>query len=145
MVQNPKPFEADIVAGHFERPGNEKVQGATETEMVFSKTLHFRKLDPSEKTPAMLTYLLFGQKGELFLAHLIGGRPDFDYVVAVSGLFDTVVSLLKNNPTVKLEFPNLDPKKPLKGFSQKAKVSGTEILFPITIDRDIYTEFGDLS
>lgn len=53
------------------------------------RIIHFRLFHPDDKRPDVLTYLLFGNDSEAFLAHYIGSypdydQPDFDQVLAVT-------------------------------------------------------------
>ena len=47
------------------------------------KVIHFRLFQPNDSRPAVLQYLLFGNRSEAFLAHWISRYPDFDQVVQV--------------------------------------------------------------
>jgi hypothetical protein len=80
-------FRADVVAGHFEH-GGEVV--AARTAIHVDEVLYFHELglegggDPDGEV-AELGYLLFGDADdELFMAHRIGHRPNFDQVLRIT-------------------------------------------------------------
>ena len=68
-----RSFKGTIFRGHFERNGKEILSGV---EVNVEEVVHFRRFEP-------LSYLLFGNQGELFLAHWITRPPDFDQVLSV--------------------------------------------------------------
>ncbi len=82
MVKSPRPFQASLVRGHFERGGTEFVAKVT---VSFGRIVHFRKFEPKDTKPVNATYLYFGSREEAFLAHYITSKPDFDHVVEVKG------------------------------------------------------------
>lgn len=79
MAVNPRPFQAELFRGHFER-GGEKIAQATVT---IRRVVYFRKFDPHQPKSAAATFFLFGKGKEKFLAHEISARPDFDQLLAV--------------------------------------------------------------
>ena len=72
-------FKADLYQGHFEQNG--KVLGTVQVQI--EKQIFFKKLAPS--TPAASNYLIFGEQGEYFAAHLIETKPSHDTLLSVSG------------------------------------------------------------
>jgi hypothetical protein len=48
------------------------------------RIIYFRLFQPDDKKRDVLSYLLFGNGSEVFLAHDIGSYPDFDQVLAVT-------------------------------------------------------------
>lgn len=72
-------FKGDIYEGHFERGGTKVVSAAP---LTVTSVVHFRKFDPSARADKNATFV-FGKKGELYSAHLIGAAPDFDRIAAV--------------------------------------------------------------
>jgi hypothetical protein len=68
-----RSFRGTIFRGHFERGGEEILSGV---EVNVEEVVHFRRFEP-------LSYLLFGNQGELFLAHWITRPPDFDQALSV--------------------------------------------------------------
>ncbi|MBO3749846.1 hypothetical protein J5X84_27515 [Streptosporangiaceae bacterium NEAU-GS5] len=71
-----------IFRGHFERGGESIAEDVTAR---IQRVAHFRPLDPQahHDNAGRLSYLCFGGAGDLFLAHKITARPDFDQVVRV--------------------------------------------------------------
>ncbi|WP_344941700.1 hypothetical protein [Sphaerisporangium flaviroseum] len=69
-----------IFHGHFERGGHPIARDATAR---IRRVAHYRPLDPEARHDdrAPLRYLCFGKAGDLFLAHEITARPDFDQVL----------------------------------------------------------------
>ena len=71
----------DVFRNHFERPGRERIVGAP---MTLVRLVHGREFAPDRPKPAELAYVLFGRGGDLFLAHMLSGPPDFDQILEVS-------------------------------------------------------------
>jgi hypothetical protein len=70
-------FSGVIYQGHFERGG--KALGPIVVKI--ENLIIAQKLNAQTPPPAEESYLVFGTSGEYFAAHLIGGRPNFDYIV----------------------------------------------------------------
>ena len=51
--------------------------------VTVKKVVHAQKFDPAAPKPEKLQYILFGEGGELFLAHMITKPPDFDQIVSI--------------------------------------------------------------
>jgi hypothetical protein len=64
----------DVVRGHFERQGSTTI--LQNVQVHVEQVIHFRRFTP-------LSYLLLGDKGELFAAHHIVKAPDFDQLLSV--------------------------------------------------------------
>jgi len=91
MIKKGQKFRANI---HYERTEahprhivTEYISKNVTVEIV--RIIHFRLFHPDDKRPDVLTYLLFGNGSEAFLAHYIGSypdydQPDFDQVLAVT-------------------------------------------------------------
>ncbi len=80
MMNKPRPFKAQIYAGHFERGGKLIV----ETTVKIKKVIIFKKLNPAGQRPQKLTYYVFGNASEQFMIHKISSRPDFDHILQVN-------------------------------------------------------------
>lgn len=76
MAAKPRPFKAQIYLGHFERGGTLLKSKVTVT---LTQVLYFKKFVPGAKQGK--GQLLFGSESELFLAHQIEAKPDFDQIV----------------------------------------------------------------
>ena len=70
----------DVFHGHFERGGEELVAGAT---AEVRSVVEFSELDVTAEHEGdrPLTYICFGHPGDLYLAHAIQARPDFDQIL----------------------------------------------------------------
>ena len=76
-----KTFAASIFLGHFERGG--KNLGPVDVEV--DSIVYSKKLDGNQPPlPFEESYLVFGEKGEYFAAHLIKEKPNFDAIVSVT-------------------------------------------------------------
>jgi hypothetical protein len=75
-------FSAEIYKGHFERGGQSLglVQVHVE-KLVFSKKL--KAQDAEIKN----SYIVFGEAGEYFAAHIIQGQPSYDAILSVNQPF----------------------------------------------------------
>jgi hypothetical protein len=71
-------FTAKIYQGHFERGGKELgVVKVGVEKIIFSAKLN------GQASPSQTKYLVFGESGEYFAAHLIQGKPSFDAILNV--------------------------------------------------------------
>lgn len=77
--QTKSSFQAEVFAGHFERGGVSLGSVTVQIEQI----QYAEKLDPFKKNIEN-SYLVFGENGEYFAAHLIGAKPNFDAIVSVS-------------------------------------------------------------
>ncbi|HEY8271863.1 MAG TPA: hypothetical protein VIG33_13310 [Pseudobdellovibrionaceae bacterium] len=70
-------FTASIYEGHFEKSG--KLLGMVIVKV--EKLILSAKLD--SLAPEQNQYLIFGERGEYFAAHIINGRPSYDSILEV--------------------------------------------------------------
>ncbi len=70
-------FKAELFQGHFERGGKKLGTVMVKVEKFVVNT----KLDPASSE--LKQFILFGENGEYFAAHLINGKPSFDAVLKV--------------------------------------------------------------
>lgn len=132
MIKHPHPFKAQIYKGHFERGGTLIAENVT----VNIQVLYFKKFSNIEVRPLKGSYLLFGNKEEQFLAHLITAKPDFDQIVKVKAPEETEL--------LPITFKSISNTQPLKSFETlEATASGKTLV--IKTGESLYTEFGDLS
>ena len=82
LTKSRKSFRADVYRGHFERPGHERILEGV--KVTLRRQVHWHPFRNSHERPEPLTYLLFGQGDELFLAHWISLAPSYDQVVSVA-------------------------------------------------------------
>jgi hypothetical protein len=80
-----KKIRGDLFRGHFESPPEypaEPFQIGSSVDVNIANVVYVQKLLPLPTALDRLEYLLFGRSHELFLAHLITRRGDFDQVVS---------------------------------------------------------------
>ncbi len=99
MMKHPRPFKAQIFAGHFERGG----KLIANTSVTIKKVLLFRKLNPSGPRPLQSTYYALGNSSEQFMIHKISARPDFDHIVEMKNHLPAEIS------EVTFPFPDTQP------------------------------------
>ncbi len=99
MMNKPRPFKAQIFAGHFERGG----KLIAETTVKIKKVILFRKLNPAGQRPLQSTYYVLGNTQEQFLIHKISARPDFDHILKVKAQISEEIS------EKKFPFPDTQP------------------------------------
>ena len=93
MIRSPRPFRARLYVGHFERGG----EAITEDfPVTLSRVLYFQKFDVDATRDDRSRYLVFGNESEVFLAHHITAKPDFDQVCAVSQPESRLVHAIKS-------------------------------------------------
>lgn len=88
--QNPRrgEFDANVFRGHFERGGTPVIDGRGKpiidnVRCLVRRVIYARKFDSAAQELPQLEYLLFGDREEQFLAHLITKPPDFDQLLQV--------------------------------------------------------------
>lgn len=97
MIKKPRPFKAKVYLGHFERGGSVLT---AQTTFKIVRVIYYKKFDPAAVHPQKPVYLLFGSETELFLAHKIMARPDFDQIVELKVRQDLLYRI-KNAPVVE--------------------------------------------
>ena len=97
MVKTPKVFKGQLYLGHFERGGELQ---PVKMKVLFKKIILNTKLNPDGTRPLKYEALLFGEKNDQYLVHLIKCRPDFDQLLAVKA--DIVSGTIKF-PAIKQE------------------------------------------
>lgn len=88
-------MSGSIFRGHFERGGTLIVEDVV-AEVL--RVVHFQELDiTAARVDAQeLTYLCFGPSAQLYVAHQISTRPDFDQIVAARLIKGTLTSQAKH-------------------------------------------------
>jgi hypothetical protein len=81
-------MDGAIFHGHFERGG----AAISDAVVTVDEVVCFTRLDVDEspQPDRKLGYLAFGEPGHLYLAHEITARPNFDHVLAVELVPDSV-------------------------------------------------------
>lgn len=143
-------FKATLYRGHFERGGTAIMNNVTVnvTRVVVAK--RFAK-EPVAALPN-LKYYVFGDDTQLFAAHVINRKPDFDHVVSVrvvSGVLDAgQASDLSNGSIVDFtEVANDVDHALAEGATILAKTSlgGSATQIEMQVLSDYYLETGDLA
>ncbi len=136
VVLKTKVFKGELYRGHFERGGS---LIARDIQVTVGDVVVFKKFDPMAVKPLQLTYLLFGQPREYWLAHDIYKKPDFDHIIGV----DLPDGIEIHQPAF-VTVESTDPNKPLlEGKNIKAKVGNQSVQLESL--RSVYLEFDDLS
>ena len=76
MIKKGQKFRANI---HWDVTEKHPVYIARNVTVEIVRIIYFRLFQPDDKRPDVLTYLLFGNGSEAFLAHYIGSYPDYDH------------------------------------------------------------------
>jgi hypothetical protein len=146
-------FRADVVDGHFEHGGQAVASG---TPIHVDGVMYFQELDLAAGDPdaeaGELEYLLFGDADdELFMAHRIGQRPNFDHVLRITaeGVHFTEAELERQgNPTVTISGRNdAFDERVTKGEVVAAKSSAGQHFqheLQITAESEIYINEDEL-
>jgi hypothetical protein len=82
-----KKIQGDLFRGHFESPPEypaEPFEIGAGVDVTIANVVFLKKLLPVSSPPDHLEYVLFGKGRELFLAHRISRRGDFDQVVSAA-------------------------------------------------------------
>jgi hypothetical protein len=136
MIQNPRPFTANIYRGHFERGG---VKIFSDVNVKIVDVLYFNYLDPLADKAETLQYVVVGNQKEQFAAHLLTNKPDFDQLVQIN----IDAALLKDVKHLKVSFPAAE--NIVQGVGGNA-VNGFLSDRPVKLIllRQLYLEFEDL-
>jgi hypothetical protein len=137
-------FKASLYRGHFERGG---VVIARNVNVKIKQVVYFKRFDASAAKPDALSYLLFGHENELFMAHLIVAKPNFDHVMAVDVPWLNVKTLLEKAPYIVAQGQQSDgePLPKVGGVSMRAAQDEGSVELDLTPLREIYLEFDDLA
>jgi hypothetical protein len=138
MVAHPRPFQADVYRGHFERGGTRIASGAT---VRIRRVVYFRPLLAADAAPAHPTYIVLGNSQEQFLAHRIAGQPDYDQVLRVT------LSPAGARQLTRLGFLTWQADTVLTApLARPGKVWGSAAgtSQPLRVEQPLYLEFDDL-
>jgi len=141
-------FRADVYQGHFERPGHRKL--LEDVTVTIEQQVHWHPFLPGHTRPDQLTYVLFGDGEETWLAHWISAVPDYDHIVRVRPT-DSRGPL----PTrAQVVVPERDDSEPLRPGETVAVLllqdGGADTPIRVTaaqlaVDTELYLEKGELS
>lgn len=137
MMNHPKPFQANLYRGHFERGG---IKIASDITITIKKVVYFAKIDPKAIPNTTSDYIVFGNEKEQFLSHKITSRPDFDQIIQISPSIQW--SHINNLNYELLHFST--EKKPLGVSSNTIEVQLDQKTISLTLLRQLYLEFEDL-
>jgi len=145
-----KTFTASLFRGHCERGGQEFISNLS---VQVRRVIYAKKFERNPPVMANLQYLLFGNKQELFAAHLIAKKPDFDHLVGVrlsrGVLTDAQAGAIRSG--LAATFPELGngvAQALREGPEQLAKFKGAgAVPNMVAVDtlHEYYLETGDLS
>ena len=82
-----RKIQGDLFRGHFESPPEypaKPFEIGTGVDVTIANVVFVKKLLPVSSPPDHLEYVLFGKGRELFLAHRISRRGDFDQVISAA-------------------------------------------------------------
>jgi hypothetical protein len=140
-------FRADVYVGHFERPGHRKLLADANVTLV--QQVHWHPFLAEHARPEQLTYLLFGDGQETWLAHWISAAPDYDQIVKVTPVGSSPLPAL-----AQVVVPERDDAQALRPGETVAVLlvedRGPDTPIRITdaelsVEAELYLEQGELS
>ncbi|WP_316839453.1 hypothetical protein [Pedobacter gandavensis] len=138
MVNHTKVFKANVYRGHFERGGTKFIDTVT---FKIKKVIYYKQFDKNQQRPENLQYILFGNKKEQFLSHLISKKPDFNEVLAVQ--LDGK-AIPQNEPYQLIVMEEKENRKPFSWMKSDARILATDQPLFFRKYKQLYLEFGDL-
>jgi len=141
-------FVGTVFRGHLER-GGEAISGLAGINVKVKRVIYAREL-PSAKRDETLSYILFGDGKELFLAHQLSRAPDFDQIVSVKvdGHAFTRAELLRGVTVTVAGRDNQVAGRIKEGETADGhgQVTGAAELFDLRVraTRELYFEEGEL-
>ena len=146
-----KKIQGDLFRGHFESPPEfpaPPVEIGSGVDVAITHVVFVQKLLPPPTAVSHLEYLLFGTSHELFLAHLITKKGDFDQVVSaeIKGHQFTNEELQRG---IRVQFSgqaNAAAQKLVEGkvVSGSARVSDKDLAIEVTPRVEFYMSERDL-
>jgi hypothetical protein len=140
MIKKGQTFRANI---HWAGAGGRPVYISRNVTVEIVRVIHFRLFQPDDKKQDVLSYLLFGNSSEVFLAHYIGSYPDFDQVLAVS-IDPNQLHLSENAAVIIVSVPGRNNQKPqrlqLKDRSVAGRLNGDGNTLKVSVSRLIHYE-----
>jgi hypothetical protein len=138
MLANPRPFKAELYAGHFERGGKAISEKFT---VNFKRILYQKKFDPQEKRSETASYLVFGDASAQYAAHLITAKPDFDQILTLKNV-PIRAEVFKTHGYTLCTFQQKNIPLKSGNFTAESTVEPTKML--LKVDKSLYLEFDDL-
>jgi hypothetical protein len=146
-----RTIQGDLFRGHFERPPEypeKPFEIGTGVDVTIVKVVFVNKLLPMSSPQDHLEYVLFGKGRELFLAHRISRRGDFDQVVSavIKGHQFSDDELGKGIPVQFTGKANTSEQRLAKGarVSGIARVSGQSVAVEVEPQVEFYMSERDL-
>ena len=140
VIKKGNSFRANI---HFEGKAGRPVYLARRVTVEIQKVIHFRLFQPDDKKPEVLTYLLFGNDSETFMAHYIGKYKDFDQILSVK-INPRNLHFNENEPAISVTIPGRDNKKLRRLMARHksvvGRISGKGDELKIKVARQIHYE-----
>ena len=147
-----KKIQGDLFRGHFESPPEYPAKPSeigSGVDVTITRVVFVQKLLPPPTALKHLEYLLFGTSNELFMAHLITKKGDFDQVVSaeIKGHQFTNDELQRG---IRVQFSgqaNTAAQKLVKGkvVSGSARVSDKDLAIEVTPRVEFYMSERDLT
>lgn len=147
-----KTFRGDLFRGHFEQPDEypekpDEIGGGVDVNIT--NVVFVQKLLPVPAALKQLEYVLFGKGQELFLAHRISRKGDFDQVVsaAIKGHRFSDDELRKGIPVQFTGKANASDQRLAKGatVSGTARVSDKKVAVEVEPQVEFYMSKRDLA
>jgi hypothetical protein len=120
MIKGGKTFRANI---HWEKTKDHPLYIARNVKVEIIKVIYFRLFQPDDRKHDVLSYLLFGNDSEAFLAHYIDSYPDFDQVLAAT-IDPKQLHLNDNTAAIIVAITGRDNKKALRLLKKDTAVTG---------------------
>jgi hypothetical protein len=112
----------------FKHLWESKIRGLQGVKVTITRIVQFRKYDPNEAYPDRLTYQLFGNAKEVFLAHQVTAAPSFQQVVKLKDVAAFLSpTLIASNPLLVIPAKQLSTSSP-RVMRTAVLSNGTHIL-----------------
>jgi plastocyanin len=105
-----------------------EIRGLQGVTVTITRIIQFRKYNPNESYPDRLTYQLFGNAREVFLAHQVTAAPSFQQVVKLKDIAAFLSpTLIASNPLLVIPTKQLSSSSP-RVMRTAVLSNGTHIL-----------------
>ncbi len=143
FINNPTPLIGSISRGHYEQQDEEEPHLPKDIQ-VNVKVLYSKKLNSNTEPPKNAQYLVFGDKFETFMAHVITSKPSFDHIFQVKIEDKTIMDALKTKPFLKLELPGFSENQDLDEKLQNnqelsVRLEGSAEIKKLTLLKKLYS------
>jgi plastocyanin len=168
-------FSGPAVPGGVPTQWGTVIPGLENVKISITRIIQFRAFDPNAAYPALLTYQLFGNGKEVFLAHEVTEAPNFQQVVKIKGVpsflspelirsspFVTIkgkslrsdgtinlrIAVLTNSTHILLSPPvhSINPEPPLSnGEAIEIYIGTDKQVHQLSVDRSIWSDFRILN